>query len=466
MRTALASITASPLWAIDDAAYRATLPSTVKRLLARHGSDMNQDKDAAGFVDLVPHYVLPDDSILREALDDFEPGAIEGSVAIVNITGMLVPDCMRFEEVLDGLCSTDRVSALVDRLAADPRITAIVAKGYSPGGMVHGTEKLSNAFRNAAARKPVVALVENMVASAAYWSFCSCTHIMLGGQSAEVGSIGIVWSIEDDRPFWEAMGLKFHDVYDSEATEKNGSIRKLRAGDASAALAEVDALKKVFRAAVTTGRLKVKEASPVFKGALFMGQQAISAGLADSVGDLQAAINLARNLAPKKAAAPPQPAPQPTNMSKFATIWAAALTALGFTEEKKTATADELKKANTELKETGYQLVPAAEADKLATIAALEEKAAKADDLGPKLAAAQAKLTEEVNKVKAALEKNGVKLAEGDDVLTKMASTLEAWGKLPGATHTGAPKAGDDKPAKPELTASQKVAQEAGISMG
>lgn len=466
MRTALASINASPLWAIEDAAYRATLPPTIKRLAVRHGVE-HQDKEAAGFADLVPHYVLPDDSILREALDDFEPGAIDGSVAIVNITGLLVPDCMRFEEVLDGMCSTDRVSALLDKLAADPRITAIVAKGYSPGGMVHGTEKLASAFRNAAARKPVIGLVENMVASAAYWAFSNCTHIMLGGQSAEVGSIGILWSIEDDRPFWEAMGLKFYDVYDGEATEKNGSLRKLRAGDASAAQAEVDALKKVFRAAVTTGRAKVKDGSPVFKGALFMGQQAIAAGLADSVGDLPAAINLARNLAPKKAAtSPTTDNRQQTTMSKFATLWAAALTALGFTEEKKTATADELKKANTELMETGYQLVPTAEADKLATLAALEAKAAKADELEPKLTAATTKATEITDKVKAALEKNNVKLAEGEDPLAKMASTLEDWGKRTPTAHTGGQKAGDNKPENKDLSPSQKMAQEAGIHVG
>lgn len=153
-------------------------------------------------------------------------------------------------------------------------------------------------------------------------------------------------------------------------------------------------------------------------------------------------------------------------MSKFATMWAAALTALGFTEEKKTATADELKKANTELMETGYQLVPTAEADKLAAITALEEKAGKVAGLEAQLATAtnEAKTAKEA--VKTALEKNNVKLAEGEDPLAKMASTLEDWGKRTPTAHTGGQKAGDNKPGNKDLTPSQKVAQEAGISMG
>jgi len=118
---------------------------------------------------------------------------------------------------------------------------------------------------------------------------------------------------------------------------------------------------------------------------------------------------------------------------KFSAIWATALTLLGITEEKKTATDEDITKANAELKPTGLQLVTEAQAAELAGLAALKEKAAQLDEIKPKLDAANATMATVNAQVKETLEACGLKAEAGKEFDALVA---HAKGK-PGEAHTG-----------------------------
>jgi signal peptide peptidase SppA len=90
-----------------------------------------------------------------------------------------------------GLTSYEGIKAQLDAALADPKVTAIVLDVHSPGGEVIGAFELGDAVRAAAVVKPVVAVANGMMASAAYAISAGATRIV-AAPSAVVGSIGVV----------------------------------------------------------------------------------------------------------------------------------------------------------------------------------------------------------------------------------------------------------------------------------
>ena len=83
----------------------------------------------------------------------------------------------------------------------------------SPGGQVTGTDLLAEAIKNSAT--PIVAYIEGMAASAAYWIISGASKIVASSDLDRIGSIGTMLMVEDLKPFFEAQGVKFHEVYAS-----------------------------------------------------------------------------------------------------------------------------------------------------------------------------------------------------------------------------------------------------------
>ena len=89
----------------------------------------------------------------------------------------------------------------------DPSVDQIVIEVDSPGGSVYGVDELASEIYSARAIKPIHAIANSLMASAAYWigsaaSDLSCT---LGG---EVGSIGMCAVHMEASKLYEAAGIK------------------------------------------------------------------------------------------------------------------------------------------------------------------------------------------------------------------------------------------------------------------
>lgn len=434
MRNALAVISSSPFWALSNEAFHGSLPTLIKRLASYQPT--GQEEKATSYDDLEPTYYGPDGSVI-EQLDGIDAGSTEGSVAVINVNGMLVKDCMWWEEVLFGLCSMDRVTKLIQQITDDKRVSAVVINCYSHGGMVDGAETLGNAVRDCADQKPCVFFIDSCAASGGYWTGCAATRIMLSGQSSKAGSVGVMMSMFDDIPFWESLGFKYHEEYATKSTNKNIAYRKLRKGDNTEVVRELDELMAVFEGAVKDGRKnKVKSGSEVFTGATYIGQAAIGMGLAESIGSMADAISLARALVRATPASPQSTSPASTTSTASHTnmnIFQKALAKLGLTEEKSTPTAENVAAFNTEVQASGFQLVTTEQATALTGLAALQEKAAKFDELEPKLAEAKTAVDKMTAEVKETLAACKITATEGQE----FAALIKHAKAKPGATHTG-----------------------------
>jgi signal peptide peptidase SppA len=110
-------------------------------------------------------------------------------VAVLELRGVLTPDDSIFT-LLDFGTNVRRFIALLNQAAADAATKAIVVLVDSPGGLVRLIPEAARAMREVRAKKPVIAAVTGLNASAAYWISANATALE-ATPSAMVGSIGV-----------------------------------------------------------------------------------------------------------------------------------------------------------------------------------------------------------------------------------------------------------------------------------
>ena len=111
-------------------------------------------------------------------------------VAILPLNGLLVPRSNIFTEF--GLATALDVWGAELRAVADSAVKAIVLDVNSPGGSVYGLAEAADDMAYARARKPVVAVANPMMASAAYYIGAQATEVV-STPSGLSGNIGVIY---------------------------------------------------------------------------------------------------------------------------------------------------------------------------------------------------------------------------------------------------------------------------------
>ena len=99
------------------------------------------------------------------------------------------------------------IAEQVTKAANDRKVRGILLDMDSPGGVVSGVEEATAAVARASAEKPVYALANDYMASAAYWVASPATKI-LSTKYGTVGSIGVVLMHMDYSKQNERIGVK------------------------------------------------------------------------------------------------------------------------------------------------------------------------------------------------------------------------------------------------------------------
>ena len=213
--------------------------------------------------------------------------AVVGSIGLLNISGALwksEDDAMWY-----GGTSYEMLNSALTQLESDPAVRAIVMMMDSPGGEVSGTGEF--AARIAASQKTVVACVEGMACSAAYW-IASQSDFLVMSETSEVGSIGVVATYMDAKGFFESKGIKIYQVVSSQSPMKRPDL----ASDEGMAEVRktIDALAEIFVGKVSEGRNVSRETvlSDFGRGGVLVGIDAIKRKMADGVMGLREALGL------------------------------------------------------------------------------------------------------------------------------------------------------------------------------
>lgn len=116
-------------------------------------------------------------------------GPTAGPVAIIPVYGVIFPRANLMTQISGGTTVEFIRGAMAEALA-DQSIAAVIAEFDSPGGSVEGIEELATWIREQRGQKPMVAVVNTMACSAAYYLAAQFDEIV-ASPSSMTGSIGV-----------------------------------------------------------------------------------------------------------------------------------------------------------------------------------------------------------------------------------------------------------------------------------
>lgn len=333
--------------------------------------------------------------------------APEGSTSITRVRGTLMKD----DDWCFGDPGTASLAKMLQKADRHKNISSHILAIDSPGGTVDGTKDLADVI--ASLEKPVIAFVDGMAASAAYWISAAADEIILSNDTSQVGSIGTMLAFQDFRGWYEKEGVKFHDIRAKESFEKNETYYQALQGNYKPVIEQqLNPLNDIFVNAVKTFRAGVPDKA--LHGRMFLAADAIQLKLADSIGNFSQAVARAQELAdPKNLISKSQSI---TQEQMFAKNKFPKLTALAGQES---ISEEALEAANEELVAQGITGIT------LMADSAIEANDQEQASLNTRMAELQAEL-------KTAQEAQAKAEAERDAAQSK----AEAYGSQPGAVHS------------------------------
>jgi ClpP class serine protease len=220
----------------------------------------------------------------------------DDGIACIEMVGAMAKSAGKYAQV-----GTVRVRQALRAAVADPESMAILMCADSPGGTVAGTQQLADEVRSADLQKPTYGHVEDLCASAAFWTL-SQTRRMTANQSALVGSLGTYAVVYDTSEAAKMDGVKVHVL--STGPQKGAFVdgAEIRPEQLAEAQRTVDGLNALFKAGVMTGRKMTQAAADsLFDGRVHIASEARGLGLIDAVQSFDATLaQIASECAPKR----------------------------------------------------------------------------------------------------------------------------------------------------------------------
>lgn len=266
----------------------------INQVLHRH---MIGDK-----IDLAPFEDKLQAANLRSAGDraglDLYYGRVEQGVAILSLEGILAKR-MNLMMLFSGGTSMELAANDFRQALASDEVKAILLEIDSPGGTVDGTEALADLIYGARGIKPIVAFVNGLAASAAYWIASSADKILIE-ETGEAGSIGVVQIHYDYSRADEKAGVRRSLIYAGKYKTIGNNLEPLTREARDVLQEGVDYMYSIFVNTVARNRnVAVQQVlDDMADGRLFIGRQAVEAGLVDDLGNLESAFETALALAP------------------------------------------------------------------------------------------------------------------------------------------------------------------------
>lgn len=229
----------------------------------------------------------------------FQNGQVEGEglysvndgVAIIPIEGVISKRFNFFSRFFGGT-STEIVGEAMKAAIEDPSVNSILLYVDSPGGSIDGTAELAELIYSLRGEKPINAFTDGMMASAAYWIASAADKIFISGDTACVGSIGVVYTHMDVSKLYEESGYKVTQIQAGRFKTVGSPYKPLSENDQSVIQAEIDYLYNNFVRTVAKHRGVNEDVTlkDMADGRIFTGEQAIKAGLVDGVSTFDALI--------------------------------------------------------------------------------------------------------------------------------------------------------------------------------
>lgn len=176
-------------------------------------------------------------------------------------------------------------------------VKAIVLRIDSPGGSVGTAQEVYREINRLKLSKPVVASIENIGASAAYYIASASNKIVLNPGTL-TGSIGVIYISFDMSRLYRWMKIEPEVIKSGKFKDTGSTFRSMTPEERNLLLNTIAQIHQQFVEDVAKARnLAVEKVNEIADGRLLTGEQAVQLGLADEFGNFNDAIDKAAQLA-------------------------------------------------------------------------------------------------------------------------------------------------------------------------
>lgn len=205
---------------------------------------------------------------------------IDNGVAVINVSGALVHRSQFVSADSTYLLGYDTVATDLDNALSDADVHAIALVFDSPGGEVSGAFELADRIYAARAQKRIVAIADELAASAAYLTGSAADELVISG-TGMVGSVGVVTRHVDMSRALANDGIEVTHIYAGAHKIDGNPFEPLPASVRADFQAEIDSVYADFVAAVERHRGMSAEAVRGTEARMYRADDAIRIGLAD-----------------------------------------------------------------------------------------------------------------------------------------------------------------------------------------
>lgn len=217
----------------------------------------------------------------------FRPYNVKNGILYVPVRGLLLNN---FPWQLFGWATGyEYIREAIRRGIDDSEVKGIVLVIESGGGMVAGNWDLVDFISASSDVKPIRAVAAEYAYSAAYNIAAATSHITVA-RTGGVGSIGVIVTHFEYSRMLEEAGITVNFIRSKVDKAEGNPYEALSEGARQRIKADVDELHEQFVAMVATNRSMEVAAVDATDAHTFMGRNAIEAGLADAIGNLEDAI--------------------------------------------------------------------------------------------------------------------------------------------------------------------------------
>lgn len=215
------------------------------------------------------------------------PYNVKNGILYVPVRGLLLNN---FPWQLWGYATGyEYIREAIRRGVDDREVKGIVLVIESGGGMVAGNWDLVDFISGSRDAKPIRAVAAEYAYSAAYNIAAATSHITVA-RTGGVGSIGVIVTHFEYSRMLEEAGITVNFIRSKDDKAEGNPYEALSEGARQRIKADVDELHEQFVAMVATNRSMEAAAVDATDAHTFMGRNAIEAGLADAIGNLDDAI--------------------------------------------------------------------------------------------------------------------------------------------------------------------------------
>lgn len=212
----------------------------------------------------------------------------ENKVAIIYADG----------EIVDGYGESEvagkRFAQVIDKVAADNDIKAVVLRVNSPGGSVIAASQIKTALDNLHKSKPIVASYGSYAASGGYW-ISACSDYIYSDATTLTGSIGVFGLIPDFSGAVAKWGkTTVTAVPSNKHSDMYSLMRPLKNEEAQFIQKDIENIYTEFTNLVAAGRkMDVARVDELGQGRVWTGTDALANGLVDEIGGISNAVSYA-----------------------------------------------------------------------------------------------------------------------------------------------------------------------------